>query len=48
MFKGGGVYSEKEIFLGGGGIFWEGEVQSGRVTYRCLKGGIYSEREGRF
>ena len=27
--------------LKGGCIFWEGGVQSGTVTYRCLKGGIF-------
>ena len=27
--------------LKGGCIFWEGGVQSWRVTYRCLKGGIF-------
>ena len=27
--------------LNGGCIFWEGRVQSGRVTYRCLKRGIF-------
>ena len=29
-----------------GGILLEGGVDYGRVKYRCLKGGVYSGREG--
>ena len=35
---------------GGGGIFWEGGVESGSIAYSCRKGGggYMLERWGRF